>query len=356
MKFEAVSEYTKISGRTLFRNGIRFLGYSGTSVSFRFYGKKVTAYIISDTEHYEPFERAWAAVFVDDEKEPYKRFEITSVGAEYVLYESDAPKEVTITLMKYSEPEYAPLGVKWFETDSETLLLPPERKQRKIQIVGDSITCGYGVEGSLADEFHRTCTENPMKSYSLLTVAGLDAEAEVVAWNGKGVITEYIGDDREHVEDSWLVPMLYEYTDAGCERDYFHASQDRWEKWEHSSYEPDLVLINLGTNDASYTREIPERNEEFKKAYIVFLTRIHTLHPASKILCMGGTMDQRLCDTIECAVNEFQKNNSDAVIEFLALPPQKEEEGFGTFWHPTEATQRKTADIVIAKAREMMGW
>ena len=25
MKFEAVSEYTKISGRTLFRNGIRFL-------------------------------------------------------------------------------------------------------------------------------------------------------------------------------------------------------------------------------------------------------------------------------------------------------------------------------------------
>ncbi len=258
--------------------------------------------------------------------------------------------------MKYSEPEYAPLGVKWLEIDSEVLLPPPEKKQRKIQIVGDSITCGYGVEGSLADAFHRTCTENPMKSYSLLTVTELEAEAEVIAWNGKGVITEYIGDDRECVEDSWLVPMLYEYTDAGCERDYFHAPQDVWEKWEHNSYEPDLVLINLGTNDASYTREIPERNEEFKKAYLAFLIRIHTLHPASKILCMGGTMDRRLCDAINCAVKEFQEDNSDVSIEFLALPPQREEEGFGTFWHPTEITQRKTADVVIAKAREMMGW
>lgn len=41
---------------------------------------------------------------------------------------------------------------------------------------------------------------------------------------------------------------------------------------------------------------------------------------------------------------------------FLSLPPQKEEDGFGTFWHPTALTQRKTVEIVIMKAKEMMGW
>lgn len=356
MKFEAVSEYTKIAGRTLFRDGVRFLGYSGTSVSFRFCGKKAAAHIISDIEHYETFQRAWAAVFINDGKEPYKRFEISSAEADYILFESDAPKEVTVTLMKYTEPEYAPLGVVWLETDSEALLPPPERKRRKIQIVGDSITCGYGVEGSLEELVHRTCTENPRKSYSLLTAAELDAEVEIVAWNGKGVITEYIGDDRETVEDGWLVPMLYEYTDAGCERDYFHAPESDWEKWDHNSFEPDLVLVNLGTNDASYTREIPERNEEFRKGYFSFLKRIHMLHPASAILCMAGTMDGRLCETIDIAVKEFLEGFPGVRAACLSLPPQKEEEGFGTFWHPTEVTQRRTAEVVAARAREMMGW
>ncbi len=356
MRFEAVSEHTKISGRTLFRDGIRFLGYSGTSVSFRFCGKKAAAHIISDIENYETFQRAWAAVFIDDGKEPYKRFEISYAEADYVLFESDVPKEVTVTLMKYTEPEYGTLGLKWLETDSDSLLPPPERKRRKIQIIGDSITCGFGVEGSVEDAIHRTCIENPRKSYSLLTALELDAEVEIVAWNGKGIISAYIGEDTERADDSWLVPMLYEYTDAGCERDYFHAPESGWEKWGHNNFEPDLVLINLGTNDASYTRGIPERNEEFKKAYLAFLQRIHTLHPASAVLCMVGTMDGRLCGTVGEAVREFVSACPDVNADFIALSPQKEEEGLGTYWHPTEVTQRKTAAIVVAKARGMMGW
>lgn len=40
----------------------------------------------------------------------------------------------------------------------------------------------------------------------------------------------------------------------------------------------------------------------------------------------------------------------------ILLPAAAKEEGLGTYWHPTEVTQRKTAAIVVAKAREMMGW
>ncbi len=356
MKFQATEKYVKLSGRTLYRNEVRFLGYSASSLSFRFVGKRALAHIISDTKQYADYEKAWAAVYVNGSHEPYKRFEITEQEGDYLLYESDAEAEVCITLMKYSEPEYAPLGVAWIETDSKSILPPPPAKKRRLQIIGDSITCGYGVEGSLEETVHRTCTENPQKSYSVLTADALDAELEIVAWNGKGVITQYIGDEENQVQDEWLIPMLYEYTDAGLERDYFHNAKKDWERWEHDTFQPNLIIVNLGTNDASYTRGIPERNEEFQKAYTAFLAHIHDLHPNAAILCMLGTMDQRLCSTVDAAAADFREKAPDARVEFLSLPPQEEADGLGTFWHPTAATQRKTADIVAAKAKKLMNW
>lgn len=355
MRFQAIKENVKISGRTIYRDGVRYLGYSGTAVSFSFVGKKAVAHLISDIDQREEFHRAWVAVFIDDEDKPYKRFVLDQTEADYVLYESEEAKEVTLTIVKYSEPEYAVCGIAWLETDSDGLLSVPKAKQRKIQMVGDSITCGYGVEGAVTDEVHNTEKENPMKAYSLKSIRKLDAEVEIVAWNGKGVITEYIG-DSDIPDATWLVPMLYKYTDAGCERDYFHRNKEKWEEWEHSQFEPDLITVFLGTNDASYVREITERHECFKKAYVAFLEELHRIHPKAAIMCMLGTMDQRVCPAVECAVREFSSNYKDVNIEYLHLPPQDEADGLGTFWHPSETTHEKVSELVVAKAKEMMNW
>lgn len=356
MKFQAKEPQVKISGRTLYRNGIRFLGYSGSSVTFRFYGKKAVARLVSNIAVHEDFQHAWAAVYINGDKEPSRRFSLDAEEADYVLYEGDTDTELTLTICKYSEPEYAACGIVWIETDSQSLLPPPGEKSRRIQIIGDSITCGYGVEGSLNDMVHETAKENPAKAYSLLTAQALDAEAEIVAWNGKGVITQYVGEEDDTPVSGWLVPMLYEYTDAGCERDYFHRKKGDWEYWNHDSCIPDLVIVYLGTNDASYTRCIPRRNREFEDAYTAFLERIHQNHPAAKILCTLGTMDQRLCGSVKCAVNAFLLHHPEGNAFYLELPMQEEADGLGTFWHPTAATHRKIAALVTARAKEIMGW
>ena len=76
----------------------------------------------------------------------------------------------------------------------------------------------------------------------------LNADFEIVAWNGKGIITSYVGEEEDAVPDkSWLIPMLYKYTDAGCCRDYFKEPEEKWELWEHSRFEPDIITIYLGT-------------------------------------------------------------------------------------------------------------
>lgn len=356
MKFYATEELTKIQGRTIFRDNVRYLGYSASSVSFTFTGKKAQAEFISDPAHFIPEEHAYVAIYINGAEAPAKLVELTRERETILLYEDNEEKTVTITIMKYSEPEYAVCGLASISIDSDTLLPPPASKARKIQFVGDSITCGYGVEGSVEEVLHRTCTENPAKAYSMLSVQALDADAEIVAWNGKGVISAYIGDNVDTPDDSWLVPMLYDYTDAGCEKQYFNQPKEQWEIWDDSRFEPDLVMVHLGTNDASYTREIPERNEEFCTAYVALLEKISSRHPQANILCMLGLMDRRLCSTVEEAAARFQNKHPEITCTYLPLPAQLDEDGLGTFWHPSPITHKKAAKLVVAKAKEIMGW
>ena len=52
MKFQADKKHVSVTGRTIYREGIRYLGYSATSISFKFVGTKATAEIVSDACFY----------------------------------------------------------------------------------------------------------------------------------------------------------------------------------------------------------------------------------------------------------------------------------------------------------------
>ena len=346
----------KIDGRTIFRDNIRYLGYSATAVSFSVKGTKAQVDFISDPEDFLMEQQAWVAVYINDGNEPSMRVALGEKEQKITVFEAEKEETVTIKIMKYSEPEYAVCGIRGIEIEGE-LLAPPSKKDRQIQVIGDSITCGYGVEGSLEEMLHRTITENPTKAYAYLAAKELDAELEIVAWNGKGVITGYRDEGEEDTKDtSWLVPMLYEYTDAGLEKQYFGKEQQDWERWDPENLVPDFIMVHLGTNDASYTLEKEDRNREYAEAYKAFLDTIHKKNPSAKILCMLGMMDQKLCSTIEKTVEIYREENKDVEISYLQLPLQLEEEGFGTFWHPTYETNIRAAKAVVDATKKMTGW
>lgn len=356
MTFRATEQYVKIMGRTIFRDGIRYLGYSASAISFRFRGTKAGATLISDADAWSDKEKAWVAVFINDDKEPSQRIKLEANKQDVILYEAASEQEITVTLMKYSEAEYASCGVVEIDIFEGQCLEPPAKKEHFIEIFGDSITCGYGVEGNVEDLELDTAKENPMKSYSMKVVNNLDVDANIVAWNGKGVITEYIGDDCNEKNDSWLMPYIYQYTDAGRERDYFKAPEEKWEKWEFTSRQPEMVLIYLGTNDCSYVRDIPERHEEFIEGYVKMLEMIQEKNPRAKIMCTIGTMDPRLNESIPKAVDIYNQKSNEEAVRFVLLPEQLESDGLGTFWHPTEATNKKSAAILTAEIKDFMGW
>ena len=356
MKFQATEDKVKLSGRTLLVEGTRYLGFSGSSIEFTFVGKTAAACICSDAQNWGEELRGRIAVYVNDGQEPVRRICLEEKEGLYTLYEGEEEREVTVRIMKYSEAAFGKCGIRYIEIDGNRLCTPPGGKKRKLEIIGDSITCGYGVEAENELQPFHTATENPEKSYSLLTARALDAEVNLVSWSGNGIISGYVDETATAPSDRWLMPEVYQYTDISCSEMLFGNEESRWERWDFSRFVPDIILINLGTNDCSWCKDIQERKDVYRDRYGEFLQYIRKNNPGAEILCMLGTMDQRLLKEAEEAVRIFVQNQGDGKTHFLALPAQDPGDGYGADWHPSLLTQRKTAEIVAEEVKRIMGW
>lgn len=359
MRFTATEDKVRVTGRTLFIDGVRYLGFSGTSIAFTFVGRKAAASIWSNANEWGGDNddlRGRIAVYVNDEEEPRKRICLNREEDVYTLYESDREEQVTIRLVKYSEAAFGKCGIRFVEIDTDRLMASPAHADRRIEIIGDSITCGYGVEAEDELQPFRTLTENPAKSYSLLTAKLLRVEASLVSWSGNGIISGYVEETATAPSDKWLMPEVYRYTDISGSEKLFGEDESKWEEWDFSRFIPDAILINLGTNDCSWCKDIQERKDQYKAQYMEFLKYIREKNPSAQIFCMLGTMDQRVLKELGEAVEGFKEVQGDAKVHFLPLPAQNAEDGYGADWHPSALTQRKTAEIVAAKVGSVMGW
>lgn len=357
MRFAATEENVRIVGRTLTKDGVLYLGYSGSNIAFTFKGKKAVASILSDPEKFEANLLGRIAVYVGDEELPSQRICLDKAQQEITLFESETEKEVAITIQKYSEVPFGTCGIEWIEIDTDCLCTPPAHKERKLEIIGDSITCGYGVEAaSEAIPFH-TETENPTKSYSLLTAKAVDAEAQLVSWSGNGIISHYVEETAtERRIEVGLMPKIYQFTDLSGSSRLFGGSEETWEKWDFSRFVPQMIIVNLGTNDCSWCKDIQERRDHYRDEYVKFLGFLREKNPQAEILCVLGTMDQRLVGSLEEAVKIFAENTGDKAVHYLHLPEQNAEDGYGADWHPSPVTQKYSSELVAAEVKRIMNW
>lgn len=207
MRFVADDNYVNITGRTLFYDGVRYMNYSCSSIEFLFTGNRVEAEFWTNSCMLEGSRKAWIAVFVDEGQEPLKRIAVDHEGT-YLLYEEKMDtgtvfKERKLTLVKYSEVAYGKVGIKSIIIDGELPPIPTSKRERRIEYIGDSITCGYGSEGVWNQEEFDTSTENPWEGYAAITARSLNADYHLVSWSGIGVISNYTEEDVAN--DEWLM-------------------------------------------------------------------------------------------------------------------------------------------------------
>lgn len=352
----------RISGRTTLLDGVLYLGFSGSYIEFVVTGKLLSVDFVSDepvmredknSEYYCPGypysdDTLLGQVMILLDGKQLDRFALNEsrVSKSYLL--EAGSHEVKI--IKMNEAAFGLVGIEAIDTEGE--IIPSEKSERRIEFIGDSITCGYGVEGILDKDVFCTEQENPTKAYAILTANRLSADYQLVSWSGIGIITNWVPETVNEPLEEILMPWLYPYRDRRlCERKNLPL-----EEWDFSEYVPDVIVIYLGTNDASYVRSIPERQEYFGGKYGEFLEYVHEKNKKSAILGILGTMDGSLIDEERRRFELFNSKYPDVKAEFMALPLQNNEDGIGTDSHPSAVTHQKASELVASKIKEMMNW
>ena len=340
-----------LMGRTTWQDDVLYLGYSASFVEFSFKGTKAEAEFVTDRLDWEEMHRAWVAVFVNGAETPALRFPLTKEKERFVLFESAEATEVTLRIMKYSEAAFNALGIVSLEVEGE-ILPPPAEKSKKIEVIGDSITCGYGIEGVVDVDTFTTAQENPWNAYACRVARALDADFSLISWSGNGIISHWIPEDvNEARNDEALMPEMYPYEDYSAD---FRRNKARTDyiKRDFTKYQPQLIIINLGTNDGSYTRNIPARDRAFVNGYVKFLRQVREVNPEANILCTIGVMATAAKDLVGEAVARVNDFGDYKVFFKEAFLQNGEVDGIGADWHPTESTQKKLAEYLVEFIKE----
>jgi lysophospholipase L1-like esterase len=348
-RFKAEIENVKIIGRTFEYDNVLWMGLSGTGIEFIAYASVCSLVIAGDGTSTDGAdgEPCRIAIYVNGKLAVDDL--IKSADNTYEIWKSDQAQEIKVRLIKLSEAPMSVIGVKEILTDSAKIEPVPEKKL-KMEFIGDSITCGYGTDDEDANHHFMTSTENITKSYSFLTAEELGADYSMVSYSGYGIISGYTEGEKNTSE---RVPPFYEK--VAFTRGRFGEGVNLTEiPWNFESFVPNLIVINLGTNDDSYCKDYEDRQKEYQQNYTEFLKTVRKNNPDARILCILGIMGQRLYSSMEKAVDAYKDETKDRNISALKMDEQKAENGFSADWHPSAKTHILAAKQLTAEIRGLI--
>ena len=338
-------------GRNTFRNGVLYLGWSGSCMETETNSPAVELELVTDEIPPEEAFLGRAGVYVDGEQERT----VLLRGPVTVTIPLAPGKTHTVRLVRLSEAAFGLVGVRsvrFEEPAGEALAArPPRLSGRRIEFIGGSITCGYGIEAGNEFEPFSTRTENPVRAYACLTARALNAQAQLVSWSGIGVLSDYVPPEENEPREEILMGELYPFEDRQLDTRMGIPPRPC-----AGGFDPQLVVVHLGTNDASFVREHRDREEAFGRRYRELLDTVHRLHPDAAVLGCLGAMGTVLCREAERQLLRFGEE-SGCRVRWHSFPVQDGiRDGYGSDFHPSEKTHRKMALELEAVIRDMMGW
>lgn len=323
-------------GRILKKDGICYLGYTNSYVRFYANGSRIRASLTSNIT--EEVNMAGLSVFLDDNTEPVNRLVIDKEKAWYELCVLPDDGIHLVTVVKITEAAMSHVGIEAIEVEDGMVQERefPKRPELKLEFVGDSITCGYGVLGEPESEY-TIREEDGLLSYGQVAADLLHARARFTSASGYGACIEYTGNEEGNV------PKLYPYVNWFI---------DNTERYDFQEYVPDVVIINLGTNDSGHIDK-PEIQKKFVDAYADFIRVIKTAYPDVHILCICGTLCETMFPWIEKAVSICQAEGLKRIY-FRRLPYHNVKEDGMASNHPSRITHQKDGERVAGFIREIL--
>jgi lysophospholipase L1-like esterase len=313
---------------------VRF-DWSGVYIQFRFRGSEC-AVKMSDTGH------NYYNVFVDDQ--PSKTIDVKS-DTTIVIASGVGDRVHQIQIYKRTEGNQGIGSFKGILISQKGEILPwKEIPGRKIEFIGNSITCGYGTEGLSNSERWKPSTENNYLGYAPIMARALKADYHITAHSGLGVVRNY--GYKEKVSPNAMP-------------DRFNRVFDEKEQpiWDFNQWKPDVVVINLGTNDFS-TQPFPDR-AVFEAGYEKLINEVRKQYGDLPIFCVVGPMTDEPCYSyVKEMVEDLRSAKHQQNVYFVGIPtylmdPDKD---LGSDTHPNYSGARKMAAHTLPVISTILKW
>lgn len=264
----------------------------------------------------------------------------------YPLFRNLSAGAHTLVLTKRTEAMVGVVQLLDVRVEEGRLLAKPVPPARRIEFVGDSIACGYGVLGADAECRFSPETEASDLSYATLAARELGAEPTILAYAGKGMFRDYQG--------ATGAPMSALYRRA--------LPDDPSSSVSSGSPPPSVVVIDLGTNDF----DAGDPGVAFQRAYVAFVQQLRREYPKAHFVCAVSAMlvdpgrrgvprRAAAAAAIRGAVDELT-HRGDHNVEYFAFDQQDSRNGYGCDEHPSRKTQQVMAAQLVHAIRARLDW
>ncbi|MDC6167641.1 hypothetical protein [Paucibacter sp. XJ19-41] len=266
---------------------------------------------------------------------------ISEPGNRTVWVQGLGAGEHRIKVFKRNESAHASGRFFGFEVRPGDQLLPaPKPRADQMVFFGDSLTLGYGNAST-----KRECTDaevsastNSALSFAGLTAKHYDAELQLNAYSGLGMVRNYA--------DGF--PGTDYRTFAG--RTILHDPLSVWAKPEH--WNPSVVVVTLGGPDFAFIDDSKRWNvgtlaPKFEAAYVAFLSALRSQYGSHALFVLGvpETADPRLRDSVREVMARHKLAGYSRVdyfgIDMAALDVQ------GCHWHASLQDHRAISKWLI---------
>lgn len=254
----------QILGRYAARDDGVQMAWPGAGITVRFEGRTLSLTIEDDG-------RGMMDVHINGQE--VAPLMLKSGTHNYTIVSAETASVYDVTVTRRTEVfDTGTFTIKGVQMEGESLPPPSASSDRKMLFLGDSITAGFGVRGDTKTCQYAPETNAPLLSYGGLTAKTLGARAHYIAISGRGVV--YNWDDNP-------MPVMPAQIDLAL------ADHPDGPRWDHSAFQPDIVVTLLGTNDWSVID--PGRNK-FRTGYRDMLAGLRARFPDAHIVTVSGPL------------------------------------------------------------------
>lgn len=315
-------------------NGWR-MAWPGSAMIGRFKGTSISVRI--KEEGFNLFQ-----VVIDGE--PKKVLRTDKAKDVYLLAEGLPDAQHDVVVERRTEAKVGEAVFLGFEPGPGAMMMaPPPAPERRFEVIGDSISTGYGNEGPGAACGYVNSQQNEYLAYGAITARNLDADHTTIAWSGK---TLY--EMREYFDKS-----LPGRGDLGAESP----------RWDFAQYQPQAVVLNVGTNNFA---NIDPGEKRFVELYLALFAKVRAAYPKAFVVCALGPMLSDVYPEGRHNLTQARKymkvvmqkleESGEKHTAFLEFPEQNHADGLGCGFHPSLKTHKLMSDRLTGMLKERMGW